>query len=187
MGVFPDLDKPQARRSATSIVVHRCPAWRARAAATALAVQLGLCLLDVARRLAGTLPEPLSAAWLRESTLRSVAFALTALAFIAWLRRVYENLGSARAMDPRWTTWGWVAPGPNLVVPFLLVREVVRPLGPRARWLSAAWWTAWLGHLLAGLASGLAADALGALAAALAIALVLQVTRHPRAMAPLAF
>lgn len=79
-------------------------------------------------------------------------------AVIAWLyqaRREAERLGGTPGWAPWWVVGGWFVPVANLVVPYLVVRDVWRasragPAGPVGRWWasvlvtlllqSAIWW-----------------------------------------------
>lgn len=84
--------------------------------------------------------------------LQGLAWAVTAVLFLFWIRRVYGNAvatGFVRIhLSPRWVIGTFLVPGVNVLWPFLVVREIWSASGPEAdsavqprrtpAWL--AWW-----------------------------------------------
>lgn len=84
--------------------------------------------------------------------LQGLAWAVTAVLFLLWIRRVYGNAvatGFVRIqLTPRWVVGTFFVPGVNVLWPFLVVREIWSAHGPEAdsavqprrtpAWL--AWW-----------------------------------------------
>jgi hypothetical protein len=131
-----------------------------------------------------------------------VLFIGAAVAFIAWLRRMYENAIALAPPDPRygagWTIGAWFVPVWNLFRPVQLVNDVRRSGEPHPNWVPLviwSWWGLWLASLvlhnvslsesgdnetldsaIAGSKWLAAADGLDALAAGLAIAVVYVLT-----------
>jgi hypothetical protein len=87
---------------------------------------------------------------------------MTAVVFCTWFFRAYCNLPrlGARSLKyaPAWTIVGFLIPFANLVMPYLVAREVWQASDPEARlddayaWISrrgspliVLWWLAWLG------------------------------------------
>jgi hypothetical protein len=84
--------------------------------------------------------------------LQGLAWVVTAVLFLLWMRRVYGNAvatGFVRIrLTPRWVVGTFFLPGVNLLWPFLVVREIWSASGPEAdsavrprhtpAWL--AWW-----------------------------------------------
>ena len=72
-------------------------------------------------------------------------------AFIAWLyraRREAERLGGAPVWAPWWAVGGWLVPVANLVLPYLVVRDVRRASGPGPHAPVGRWWASALVTLL---------------------------------------
>jgi hypothetical protein len=131
-----------------------------------------------------------------------VLFIGAAVAFIAWLRRMYENAIALAPPVPRygagWTIGAWFVPVWNLFRPVQLVNDVRRSGEPHPNWVPLviwSWWGLWLASLvlhnvslsesgdnetldsaIAGSKWLAAADGLDALAAGLAIAVVYVLT-----------
>lgn len=82
------------------------------------------------------------------STYTNVAWILATLlvlsAFVTWLhqaRRHARRLGGALEWSPGWTVGGWLVPVANLVIPYLVVRDVRRVSEPTPRLVSTgSWW-----------------------------------------------
>ncbi len=84
--------------------------------------------------------------------LQGLAWVVTAVLFLIWVRRVYANaaaMGAVRIrLTPRWVVGTFLVPGVNLFWPFLVAREIWSASGPEAEsgleprstpaWL--AWW-----------------------------------------------
>ncbi|MGH7384480.1 MAG: DUF4328 domain-containing protein [Candidatus Rokuibacteriota bacterium] len=95
-----------------------------------------------------------------------VAWIVTVLLFLAWLRRAQEGTRSPAGGSGWGTIAAFLVPGPNLVRPVRLVSALwhdsgIRPEAPRGRvpWWIGWWWALVLAAALAhALAAGLAAD-----------------------------
>ncbi len=74
-----------------------------------------------------------------------VLFIGAAVAFIAWLRRMYENAIALAPPDPRygagWTIGAWFVPVWNLFRPVQLVNDVRRSGEPHPNWVPVVIWT----------------------------------------------
>ncbi|MFF4881183.1 DUF4328 domain-containing protein [Micromonospora sp. NPDC000668] len=74
---------------------------------------------------------------------------VAAAAFVAWLhqaRRTAGRLGGALTWAPGWVVGGWFVPVANLMIPYLVVRDVRRASGPAARLAPVGrWWVSVLG------------------------------------------
>jgi Domain of unknown function (DUF4328) len=84
--------------------------------------------------------------------LQGLAWVVTAVLFLIWMRRVYGNAvatGYVRIrLSPRWVVGTFFVPGVNVLWPFLVIREIWGASGPEAdsaiqprstpAWL--AWW-----------------------------------------------
>jgi hypothetical protein len=72
------------------------------------------------------------------------------LAYLFWLHAARENAevldADSQRRDRRWTFWGWIVPGANLVIPFQFVGDIWRasrpPDKPRGMLLVVMWWLA---------------------------------------------
>jgi Domain of unknown function (DUF4328) len=125
----------------------------------------------------------------------------SAIAVPMWMHRAFRNLPALGARDlrwsPAWAAGGWFIPLANLVIPYLVTRELwIRAGGePAPVWpLLPAWWVAWVGAYilqvgsnLAGRFSRIGGDALGilndvglVLAGVLLILVVQRITRRQR-------
>jgi hypothetical protein len=66
--------------------------------------------------------------------LQGLAWVVTAVLFLLWMRRVYGNAvatGLVRIrLSPRWVVGTFFVPGVNLLWPFLVVREIWNASGP---------------------------------------------------------
>lgn len=89
------------------------------------------------------------------SAVQLVLFIGAAVAFIAWLHRMYRNAIALAPPNPRyagwWTIGAWFVPIWNLFRPFQLVDDVRRSGEPRAGWVPVllwSWWVIWLGSLV---------------------------------------
>ncbi|WP_144122930.1 DUF4328 domain-containing protein [Catellatospora sichuanensis] len=85
-----------------------------------------------------------------------VGLLVAAAAFIIWLhraRRNAERLGGAPVWAPGWAVGGWFVPAANLVIPYLVVRDVQRAGGHGAHPAPVGRW--WASVLLAVLLDGL--------------------------------
>jgi hypothetical protein len=72
-----------------------------------------------------------------------------AVAVPMWTHRCYRNLpalGSRGHLSPAWAAVSWFIPVANLVLPWVVLRDLWAAPGPasRRRWALGAWWTAWL-------------------------------------------
>ncbi len=59
--------------------------------------------------------------------LQSVLLITSAIVFLFWFRRAYENLGRVKvntAYNSQWTIWGWVVPIMNLFRPVQMMNEI---------------------------------------------------------------
>ncbi len=93
-----------------------------------------------------------------------IGFAGAAVAVPMWMHRGYRNLPALGATglswSPRWAAGSWFIPFANLVVPYLVARELWTRSGPPGErpwpllWL---WWTAWIGAYALQFASNRAA------------------------------
>ncbi len=101
----------------------------------------------------------------REQILGLGMFALyvvTAIAFVTWFKRAYDNLGvfgQATAHGTGWAIGAWFVPILNLFRPFQIAREIWNKSDPSASAddvafestppIIAAWWAAWIvGNIL---------------------------------------
>lgn len=76
---------------------------------------------------------------------------VAAAAFVTWLhraRREAGRLGGALAWGPAWAVGGWLVPVANLVIPYLVVRDVQRASGPPRPDLAGRWWASVLAVVL---------------------------------------
>lgn len=125
---------------------------------------------------------------------------VTAVPFIAWLRRCYVNLdafGHGRLQTPGWATFVWFVPLANLYYPYQIACELWNASDPDTSrhpdpLASPApiglWWAAWLGGRLAwqfvlrpasrGPTTEIVAAIVDLVAAALAIFVVHQITER---------
>jgi len=92
------------------------------------------------------------------SRAQAVLRVATSVVFIGWFYLAYDTARRARpARLPYRSGWaiaGYLVPGINLVLPYLLARDLAR-LGPKAsELLLAAWWTAFTAGNLLWLAPG---------------------------------
>jgi hypothetical protein len=127
-----------------------------------------------------------------------------AIAVPMWMHRCHRNLPALGATgltwSPAWAAGGWFVPGANLVVPYLVARELETFAGgrrSRPTILLPLWWAAWVaasvGLLAANLAAGAgrvagdlamaADDVLFVVAGALLLVIVWDVTDRQRAAA----
>ena len=74
-----------------------------------------------------------------------------AIAVPLWMHRAFRNLPALGAgpltWSPGWAAGGWFVPGANLVVPYLVAREIWRQVQTDTErpWpLVQLWWTAWI-------------------------------------------
>jgi hypothetical protein len=70
---------------------------------------------------------------------------VAAAAFVTWLYRARRNagrLGGSLEWAPGWTVGGWFIPVGGLVIPYLVVRDVLRASGPARRPAPVGWWWA---------------------------------------------
>ena len=103
-----------------------------------------------------------------------------ALAVLAWVHRAVANTPALGGGIPRWTpaksaAW-WVIPLANLVLPWMIMRDLWRRTAPEgagaSTWLVVAWWLLYIGgNMATSLASNLtaAADSVGAVRSLLAL------------------
>jgi hypothetical protein len=67
--------------------------------------------------------------------------AAAAVATWLWLaRRHVERYGGTLAWAPGWALGGWLIPVANLVIPYLVARDVQRGSGPVAQSAPVGWW-----------------------------------------------
>jgi uncharacterized protein DUF4328 len=78
-----------------------------------------------------------------------VGFVGAAIAVPMWMHRCYRNLPALGATDvdwsPAWATGAWFIPGANLVIPYMVARELwAKASGPvvRSSPLLSLWWAA---------------------------------------------
>jgi uncharacterized protein DUF4328 len=85
----------------------------------------------------------------------------TAIAFLAWLSRIVENIprlgGGQPLASPRAAIGWWFVPFANLVQPFRIVADAYRRLAPAkpapGLWLVTLWWLLWVvGNLVGNVA-----------------------------------
>ncbi|MBO2445978.1 DUF4328 domain-containing protein [Actinomadura barringtoniae] len=94
---------------------------------------------------------------------RGVMTLVTALGFLWWQLRAYDNVDRMGGPPQRWTKgWnvlGYVVPIASFWVPYAMVREIWRrsAVAPSTR-LVTAWWVAYAGGEIAGVASSAAGD-----------------------------
>jgi hypothetical protein len=95
-----------------------------------------------------------------ETTVVDMLWALGSLvavvAVAAWLYRSARHavrLGGVLAWSRGWAVGGWFVPVANLVIPYLVVRDVRRGSGPAPRPAPVGWW--WVSVLATVLLSGL--------------------------------
>ncbi len=99
--------------------------------------------------------------------MQSAIFIATAVLFLIWFYRAYENLRAVAAPPPRrgsgWTIGAWFVPVLDLILPKLMLDEVWRGSEPDARRDSAAvripafhhlWWWTWVVAFLLSTALG---------------------------------
>ena len=74
---------------------------------------------------------------------------LTAIAFLRWIRRAYENAGATGLRmenEPGYAVWCWFVPILNLWGPFVIVGAVHHhAMREQARWVPRLWWATYLG------------------------------------------
>jgi uncharacterized protein DUF4328 len=124
-----------------------------------------------------------------------------AIAVPMWMHRCFRNLpalsAAPRGWSPAWAVWGWFIPLANLVIPYLVARELWRQvhLDGRSPFPTVGvWWAAWvvaligqvlsgtlLAATLAGFVGTMVADVVTAAAGVLLIVIIRQVTRRQRA------
>ncbi len=143
------------------------------------------------------------------SAVQLVLFIGAAVAFIAWLNRMYRNAIALAPPNPRYAVWwtigGWFIPIWSLFRPAQLVDDVRRSGEPGGDWVRVllwSWWVIWLGSLvlhnisftesgqnetldeaIAGSKWLAAADIADAVAAVLALTVVVVLTRAQEARA----
>lgn len=120
----------------------------------------GLGLLDAAE--AGTLTDNAAIAFddlnSKVGLLGLALYLASAVAFVAWLSRVVENLppltGHTPRRSPREAVGWWFVPFANWWVPYQIVADAVRRLrsndGDRSVSLLAPWWAMWLVGIITG-------------------------------------
>jgi hypothetical protein len=90
------------------------------------------------------------------SSLGDGATALCAIAFLAWLLRVRDNVRVLSGQPPRyagpWVYAGWIVPVANLWVPRAIVADAFRESAPDRRIPRSVnwWWGLWLAGMLSG-------------------------------------
>jgi Domain of unknown function (DUF4328) len=141
------------------------------------------------------------------SLLGTVAFFLSwaslvggAIAVPMWMHRCFRNLpalsATPRGWSPAWAVWGWFIPLANLVIPYLVARELWRQVHLDGRSPLPAvgvWWAAWvlaligqvvngtvLAATLVGFVGTMVADVVTVAAGVLLIVIIRQVTRRQR-------
>ena len=154
----------------------------------------------------GSIVETIGAGFQIVASLASMAGLLgSAIALPMWMHRSFRNLPALGATglswSPAWAAGGWFIPLANLVIPYLVTRELwIHASGEpeRVSPLLPLWWGAWVGayvlHVLQGASnsvgrtSRVGGDVLGilndvglVLAGALLIVLVQRITRRQRA------
>jgi hypothetical protein len=86
-------------------------------------------------------------------------YAITVIAFLAWLSRSVDNVpalgGGWPKVTPRWAIGWWFVPGANLLRPYQIVKDMSRRLAlvsesSRDR-LIYLWWLVWISANIAGL------------------------------------
>lgn len=157
--------QPHPMLYGTFSAVYRSARIRARMALGLLALVGVISLLtlgqdlagfDILRRAeAGTLTDADAVAY--DDTVAALAavyllaFAATAIAYLAWLSRTVDNVpvltGQRPSVTPRWSIGWWFVPLANLVKPYLIVRDLVVRLRGAQRGSTGgvlAWWLFWL-------------------------------------------
>lgn len=128
------------------------------------------------------------------ATLRFFIFLLTALAFLLWFHRVYNNLPLLGAeglrYTPGWTDGGFIIPFLSFVIPYLMMKEVWKASSPTdygfcksADWKNApvtfvvlGWWAFFLNAIfLALIAFSMVRAQASSLTKAMEVAIELQI------------
>ena len=150
----------------------------------------------------GSIVETAGAGFQIVASLASVAGLLgSAIALPMWMHRSFRNLPALGATglrwSPAWAAGGWFIPLANLVIPYLVTRELWIHAGgepERVSPLLPLWWTAWVAANFlqgasnsVGRSSRIGGDVLGilndvglVLAGALLIVIVQRITRRQR-------
>ncbi|SEG87441.1 protein of unknown function [Thermomonospora echinospora] len=133
--------------------------WTVVALASMVVLGLHVRRLDDAAQSGGPSVLEVSDALPRLALLaQAVAVLCTAVLFVLWLRRAYDNAERIMHLPQRfgrpWVTYGWIIPVAHLWAPKLIVDDVWaastgRASGHDRRWVTA-WWVCWLVYLVGG-------------------------------------
>jgi len=137
---------PQDRAAAVIALVIAALAGSAVLAAIDVLVVVAVPPNDTVRLEVATLQVVASVGWVTGLIGAVVASAM-------WMHRAFRNLPALGATNlrwsPAWAAGGWFIPVANLVIPYLVARELWRATNPpEPRILLEAWWAAWVLSLL---------------------------------------